>query len=194
MLSHRFLVDGYSAFQLQSSLHISYFQPKQLVKKQLKHRAINVAKELEHGTARTDINNKLVKELLSQSNPNELLDKDGLLQQLKKRIVERILQNELSHELGYSRHSKVTKPDSILVKTKKTLLAFCFLFFISRYARYMYSLQLSNNIIKIHKKTYLEISVQHVICYKYVTAFILDRKHSKWPFKWQYLYRRMGHR
>ncbi|WP_179852199.1 transposase, partial [Rickettsia sp. wq] len=32
--------------------------------------------------------------------------------QLKKRLVERILEDELSHELGYSRHSKASKQDS----------------------------------------------------------------------------------
>jgi putative transposase len=71
-----------------------------------------MVKQLEDGTASIDINNKLVEEILSQSNPNELFGKDGLFQQLKKRVVERILENELDHELGYSRNSKIPKLDS----------------------------------------------------------------------------------
>lgn len=70
-----------------------------------------MVKQLEDGTASIDINNKLVEEILSQSNPNELFGKDGLFQQLKKRVVERILENELGHELGYSRNSKIPKLD-----------------------------------------------------------------------------------
>ncbi|WP_341790305.1 IS256 family transposase [Rickettsia endosymbiont of Polydrusus tereticollis] len=71
-----------------------------------------MAKKLEQETAKTNINNELVEELLSQANPSELFGKDGLFQQLKKRLVERILESELNHELGYSRHSKVAKIDS----------------------------------------------------------------------------------
>ncbi|KJW04123.1 IS256 family transposase, partial [Rickettsia argasii] len=71
-----------------------------------------MAKKIEAGVRNTDINTKLVEEILSQSNPKELFGKDGLFQQLKKRLVERILEEELSHELGYSRHSKSSKQDS----------------------------------------------------------------------------------
>ncbi|ASX27943.1 hypothetical protein BA173_03675 [Rickettsia sp. MEAM1 (Bemisia tabaci)] len=71
-----------------------------------------MAKKIEAGVRSADINNKLVEEILSQSNPKELFGKDGLFQQLKKRLVERILEDELSHELGYSRHSKASKQDS----------------------------------------------------------------------------------
>ncbi|ASX27921.1 transposase [Rickettsia sp. MEAM1 (Bemisia tabaci)] len=71
-----------------------------------------MAKKIEAGVRSADINNKLVEEILSQSNPKELFGKDGLFQQLKKRLVERILKDELSHELGYSRHSKASKQDS----------------------------------------------------------------------------------
>lgn len=71
-----------------------------------------MAKKIEAGVRSADINTKLVEEILSQSNPKELFGKDGLFQQLKKRLVERILEDELSHELGYSRHSKASKQDS----------------------------------------------------------------------------------
>ncbi|WP_341758736.1 IS256 family transposase [Candidatus Tisiphia endosymbiont of Ditula angustiorana] len=54
----------------------------------------------------------LVEELLSKANPSELFGRDGLFQQLKKQIVEKILASELDHELGYSKHSKVEKVDN----------------------------------------------------------------------------------
>ena len=54
----------------------------------------------------TDITSKLVDELLSQVDPSEILSKDGLLSKLKKQLVERVLQSELEHELGYDKHSK----------------------------------------------------------------------------------------
>ncbi|WP_081178467.1 transposase [Rickettsia bellii] len=58
------------------------------------------------------MNNELVEELLSQANPSERFGKGGLFQQLKKRLVERILESKLDKELGYSRHSKVPKIDN----------------------------------------------------------------------------------
>ena len=57
----------------------------------------------------TDITSKLVDELLSQVEPSEILSKDGLLSKLKKQLVERVLQSELEHELGYDKHSKGEK-------------------------------------------------------------------------------------
>jgi putative transposase len=59
-----------------------------------------------------NLTNQLVEDLLSKTNPSELFGKDGLFQQLKKQIVEKILTSELEHELGYSRHSKVPKIDN----------------------------------------------------------------------------------
>ncbi len=44
---------------------------------------------------------KLVDELLSQVNPKDILSKYVLFSKLKKRLVERVLQSELDHELGY---------------------------------------------------------------------------------------------
>jgi putative transposase len=52
---------------------------------------------------------KLVDELLSQVDPSEILSKDGLFSKLKKQLVERVLQSELEHELGYGKHSKDEK-------------------------------------------------------------------------------------
>jgi putative transposase len=59
-----------------------------------------------------NLTNKIVEELLSKANPGELFGKDGLFQQLKKQIVERVLASELEHDLGYSKHSKVPKIDN----------------------------------------------------------------------------------
>jgi putative transposase len=59
-----------------------------------------------------NLTNKIVEELLSKANPGELFGKDGLFQQLKKQIVERVLASELEHDLGYSKHSKAAKIDN----------------------------------------------------------------------------------
>ena len=59
-----------------------------------------------------NLTNKIVEELLSKANPGELFGKDGLFQQLKKQIVERVLASELEHDLGYSKHSKAPKIDN----------------------------------------------------------------------------------
>jgi putative transposase len=55
------------------------------------------------------ISNELVEELLSKDDPSKLFGREGLFQQLKKQLVEKILESELDHELGYSKHSKVSK-------------------------------------------------------------------------------------
>ena len=45
-----------------------------------------------------DINTQIVEELLSKSEPSELFGKDGIFNQLKKQIVERVLEKELEYE------------------------------------------------------------------------------------------------
>ncbi|MFK8040588.1 MAG: transposase [Rickettsiaceae bacterium] len=57
----------------------------------------------------SDIDDKLVEELLSKADPSKLFGRGGLFNKLKKQIVERVLESELDHELGYSRHSKDNK-------------------------------------------------------------------------------------
>ncbi len=59
-----------------------------------------------------NLTNRMVEELLSKANPDELFAKDGLFQQLKKQRVERVLASELEHDFGYSKHSKVPKMDN----------------------------------------------------------------------------------
>ena len=58
-----------------------------------------------------DVNTRIVEELLSKADPSELFGRDGIFNQLKKQIVERVLESELDHELGYSKHSKIPKTD-----------------------------------------------------------------------------------
>ncbi len=49
---------------------------------------------------------ELLDELLKDySNPDDLLGQDGLLQQLTKALVERALNGELTHHLGYEKHA-----------------------------------------------------------------------------------------
>jgi putative transposase len=54
----------------------------------------------------TAISPKLVDEILKDYlSPSDLLGQDGLLHQLTKALVERALQGELNHHLGYEKHS-----------------------------------------------------------------------------------------
>ena len=64
-----------------------------------------MAKKVEQG----EISDQLISELLSKVDPKEILGKDGLFAQLKKRLVEKVMQSELEHELGYGKHSKSVK-------------------------------------------------------------------------------------
>ncbi|WP_250311491.1 hypothetical protein [Rickettsia endosymbiont of Oedothorax gibbosus] len=58
-----------------------------------------MAKKLDTDKDTLSISNQLVEELLSKADPSELFGRDGLFQQLKKQIVEKILASELDHEL-----------------------------------------------------------------------------------------------
>ena len=49
---------------------------------------------------------ELLDQLLKDyTSPDDLLGEDGLLQHLTKAIVERALQGELTHHLGYAKHA-----------------------------------------------------------------------------------------
>ncbi len=52
---------------------------------------------------------------------DDLFGKDGLLKQLSKQLMERILDTELTHHLGYEKHVKQSTPDNSRngVRTKK---------------------------------------------------------------------------
>ncbi len=64
-----------------------------------------MAKKIE----KPQISDAVITELLSQVNPQDILSKDGLIAQLKKRLIERVMQSELDHELEYNKHSKQPK-------------------------------------------------------------------------------------
>lgn len=55
--------------------------------------------------AKADTTDKLLDELLAGKNPEEILGKDGLLDELTKRLAERALEGEMTHHLGYPPHS-----------------------------------------------------------------------------------------
>lgn len=42
----------------------------------------------------------------SNPNPDKILGKNGVIEQLKKKLLERALKGEMNHHLGYSKHSK----------------------------------------------------------------------------------------
>lgn len=66
-------------------------------------------------------NNSLFKEELldeilkdyNHQNPEELIGSNGLLKQLKKAIIQRALEAEMTHHLGYSKNSKIDRSQNI---------------------------------------------------------------------------------
>ena len=60
-------------------------------------------------------------ELLSKVDLSEILSKDGLFNKLEKQLIERVLQSELEHELGYDKHSKKGKKSLISADSLQTL-------------------------------------------------------------------------
>jgi len=52
------------------------------------------------------IRDELIEELLKEyKNPQDLVGKDGIIKELTKRLVEKAMEGELTHQLGYSKHS-----------------------------------------------------------------------------------------
>ncbi len=57
---------------------------------------------------KNEIPDELIDALLaSYEKPDDLLGKNGILEQLTKRVVERALQAEMTHHLGHEKHGKV---------------------------------------------------------------------------------------
>lgn len=57
------------------------------------------------------INTDLIDELLKDyKKPEDITGDNGLLKQLTKAILERALESEMTHELGYTKHSRSVKP------------------------------------------------------------------------------------
>ncbi len=75
--------------------------------------------------AKPDPVDKLIDELILGKQPEEILGKDGVLKQLTKRLVERALEGEMTHHLGYAPHAPEGRGsgNSRNGKTSKTLLA-----------------------------------------------------------------------
>lgn len=55
---------------------------------------------------------KAVTELLSQSDPSQIFGKEGIFQELKKQLVNKILEKEMEMHVGYGKHSKEDKESS----------------------------------------------------------------------------------
>src|SRR6266480_7680487 len=67
---------------------------------------------------------ELLDELLKNyKKPEDLLGEEGLLKQLTKALVERAMESELTHQLGYEKHSPrgYNSGNSRNGKTKKTV-------------------------------------------------------------------------
>ncbi len=60
--------------------------------------------------AKEDPTDKLLDELLAGKEPDEILGKDGLLDDLTRRLVNRALEGEMTHHLGYAPHSPAGQP------------------------------------------------------------------------------------
>lgn len=66
---------------------------------------------------------ELIDELIKGKSPEEIAGKDGLLAQLTKSMMERALQGEMTHHLGYEKHSPAGKKtgNSRNGRSKKTV-------------------------------------------------------------------------
>ncbi|MDC0947210.1 transposase [Nitrospinaceae bacterium] len=69
------------------------------------------------------IRQELLEELLKDyKSPEDLLGQGGLLKELTKALVEKALDGELTHHLGYPKHSSSKRDNARNVKSKKGLL------------------------------------------------------------------------
>ena len=72
----------------------------------------------------SNIRPELIDELLKDyKKPEDVIGDDGLLKQLTKAILERALESELTHQLGYEKHTRTENPtgNSRNGKSSKTL-------------------------------------------------------------------------
>jgi putative transposase len=69
----------------------------------------NKNKNTHKNIEKPSINNQLVEELLASTNQSDLFGKDGLFQELKKQLVNKILEKEMEAHVGYTKHSKEDK-------------------------------------------------------------------------------------
>src|SRR6516225_8150326 len=67
------------------------------------------------------LDKELIDKLLEgYEKPEDLIGKDGLLKQLTKALVERALNTELTHHLGYEKHKPPESPSSGNSRNGKT--------------------------------------------------------------------------
>ena len=65
------------------------------------------------------IRKELLDELLAgYQEPEDLMGENGVLQQLTKALIERVLDGEITHHLGYEKHSPEGKNTAIRVTEK----------------------------------------------------------------------------
>jgi putative transposase len=56
------------------------------------------------------IKDEILEEILKEyKNPEDLIGKDGILKELTKRLIEKAMESELTHHLGYEKYSSATK-------------------------------------------------------------------------------------
>jgi len=56
------------------------------------------------------IRDEILEEILKEyKNPEDLIGKDGILNDLTKRLIEKAMESELTHHLGYDKYSPVGK-------------------------------------------------------------------------------------
>ena len=56
------------------------------------------------------IKDEILEEILKEyKNPEDLIGKDGILKDLTKRLIEKAMESELTHHLGYEKYSPATK-------------------------------------------------------------------------------------
>jgi putative transposase len=68
------------------------------------------------------INENLITELLKDyKSPEDLLGKDGILTQLQKAVIEKALEAEMTHHLGYPKHQRSDSDNARNGKSKKRL-------------------------------------------------------------------------
>jgi putative transposase len=72
----------------------------------------NKNKSVDSNIDKIKINNELVEELLSSANTSELFGKSSLFQELKKQLVNKILEKEMESHIGYTKHSKEGKENN----------------------------------------------------------------------------------
>tara|TARA_B110000046_G_C12983749_1_gene394618 strand:+ start:88 stop:1383 length:1296 start_codon:yes stop_codon:yes gene_type:complete len=74
---------------------------------QIRNKLNSKSKNQDHNSS--NFNEELLDEILknyNHQNPEELIGSNGLLKQLKKALIQRALEGEMTHHLGYSKHSK----------------------------------------------------------------------------------------